>query len=71
MIGRQACLLADRHHRSKDREADNVFESHHPAVDDRQAGRDAAGFDLVAVVAAEARAARVIECEAAIMQSSA
>src|SRR5262245_10845417 len=31
----------------------------------RQARRDAAGFDLVAIVAAEARAAHVIGCEAA------
>jgi plasmid stability protein len=27
MIGRRACLFADRHHRSTDREAHDVFEA--------------------------------------------
>jgi predicted nicotinamide N-methyase len=56
-------LLAGRH--PMDGEAYDVFEGHHPAVDDRQAGGDAAGLDLLAVVAAAAGAARVIEREAA------
>src|SRR6266853_2697668 len=64
VIGRQACLLADRHHRATDREAHDVFEGHHPAVDDWQAGGDAARFKRLAVVAAETSAAPEIECEA-------
>jgi predicted nicotinamide N-methyase len=52
-------------HWPADGEAHDVFESDHPAVDDRQAGRDAAGLDLVAVVAAEAGAARIVQREAA------
>ena len=71
VIRGRARLFANRHHWPADREAHDIFEGDHPAVDDRQAGRYAGGFDLVAVVAAEARAARVIECEAAVMQSSA
>jgi hypothetical protein len=39
-----------------DGEACDVFEGHHPAVNDRQAGGDAVGLDLLAVVAAEAGA---------------
>jgi hypothetical protein len=64
MIGRRACLLADRHHRSTDREADDIFEGHHPAVDDRQARRDAACLEGLAVVAAETRAAPEMKCKA-------
>jgi hypothetical protein len=33
MIGRRVCLLADRDHRSTDRETHNIFEGDHPAVD--------------------------------------
>jgi hypothetical protein len=71
MIGRRACLLADRHHRSADREADDVFEGHHPAVDDRQAGGDAACLEGLAVVAAETSAAPELKCKATIMRSTA
>ncbi len=71
MIGWQACLLADRYHRSTDREAHDVFEGHHPAVDDRQAGRDAACLEGFAVVAAETSAAPIVECKPSIMRSTA
>src|SRR5262249_13254686 len=57
MIGRRACLFADCHHRSTDRKARDIFEDHHPAVDDRQAGGNAGRLDMFAVVAAEASAA--------------
>jgi hypothetical protein len=39
MIAWRACLFADRHHRSTDREAHDVFEGHHPAA---MTGRPAA-----------------------------
>jgi hypothetical protein len=64
MIRRRVLLFADCRHRPADGEAHDVFEGDHPAVDDRQAGRDAAGLDLFAVEAAEAGAARVVEREA-------
>jgi hypothetical protein len=65
MIGRRARLLADRHHRSTDREAHDVFEGNHPAVDDRQAGGNAARLDGLTVVTEEPGAARVGQSESA------
>jgi len=61
MIGRRARLLTDRDHRSADRWAHDIFEGYHPAVDDRQAGANAAHLD----VAAQARAASEIQRETA------
>jgi hypothetical protein len=58
-------LFADRDHRPTDGEAHNVFEGRRSAVDDRHTSCDAASLDLLAVVAAEAGAARVIESETA------
>jgi hypothetical protein len=63
--GRRVCVSADRHHRPVDGEAHDLVEVDHPAVDDRQAGFDAAGFDTVAVVVAEARAVAEVQDEAA------
>jgi hypothetical protein len=71
MIRRRARFFADRRHRSADREAHDVLEGHHPAVDDRQARGDATGFDLLAVIPAQARAMRIVENKATIMQCSA
>ncbi len=65
MIGRRACLLADRDHRSTDRETHDIFEGHHAAVDDRQAGGDAASLEMFAVVAAETAPASKSKDEAA------
>jgi len=65
MIGRQACLLADRHHRPIDCKPHDVFEGNHPAVDDRQAGRDATRLDMFAVIAAEAGTASEVQNEPA------
>jgi hypothetical protein len=45
MIGRRARFFADRRHRPTDGEAHDVFKGDQPAVDDRQAGGDATGFD--------------------------
>src|SRR6266849_6754559 len=63
MIRRRAHLFADRHHRATNGEAHDIFEGEHPAVDDRQAGGDAACLDGLTVVAAEAGAARVVQSE--------
>ena len=60
MIRRRARFFADRRHRSADREAHDVLEGDHPAVDDRQAGGDATGFDLLTFVPAEAGATRIV-----------
>ena len=51
--------IAGRWHRPTDCKAHDVFEGDHPAVDDRQIGGDATGFDRLAVVAAEASATRI------------
>ncbi len=64
MIGRRTRLLADCPHRSTDSEAHDVFEGHHPAIDNRQAGGDAACLEGLAVVATETSAAPEMECEA-------
>jgi hypothetical protein len=64
MIRWGACLRADRHHRSPDGKAYDVFEGDHPAVDDGQAGSDAARPDGFTIVAAEASPRRVEEREA-------
>jgi hypothetical protein len=60
LIRPRARFFADRHHRPTDGEAHDVFEGDQPAVDDRQAGGDATGFDLLAVVPAEAGAMRIV-----------
>ena len=64
MKGRRTRLLADRHHRSTDSEVHDIFEADHPAVDDRQAGSNAARLDMFAVVAAEAAPASKPQHEA-------
>jgi hypothetical protein len=60
MIRRRARFFADRRHRPAYREAHDVLESDHPAVDDWQAGGDATGFHLLAVVPAEASSMRIV-----------
>ena len=64
MIRRRARFFADRRHRPADREAHDVLEGDHPAVDDWQAGGDATGFDLLAVISAQSRATRIVENKA-------
>ncbi len=63
MIGWRACLFAHCHHRSSDREAHDVFERDHPAIDDWQGGSDAACLEGLAVVAVETSAAPIVECK--------
>jgi hypothetical protein len=67
MIRRRARFFADSRHRPTDGEAHDVFERDHPAVDDRQARGDATGFDLLAVISAQARATRIVENKATIL----
>jgi hypothetical protein len=71
VIRRRARRFADRRHRPADGEAHDVFEGDHPAVDDGQAAGYATSLDLLAVVAAKVRAARVVQDETAVMQCSA
>lgn len=58
-------LTANCDQRSAERELNDDIERYAPAVDDREAGRDAAGFDRLAIIAGDHGAILIVKREAA------